>query len=303
MKSLLYNIAHATRSDKWKNTPEPKGERVYLGCFYELESEYCKFRFMPQVGIMKNGELTHCKNIIEQEEQQPVVIAGIAAYYIHFLDLDWDKVCENYYNNCFSNFKNYAHGRIEYDDAELNGTLEVEFLKVHIQHELKCRETTKALFDYIFEDDIKRIENRQERYLKFIDGKLKQFADDHEQPDIKPTNFDGKTYEYNREAMNAAFDFLVENKVLNGEKITLADFLKAVETADFSALRKADGTLKTYLDYSLSILKIFVTQMADWYQAAAASIGKKPKNLTQNKTQNIDDFRKDLNRILKKFVQ
>lgn len=118
--------------------------------------------------------------------------------------------------------------------------------------------------------------------------------------DNKTVESDKKSYEYKEKAMDAAFDFLKEKEVLN---VTKATFLKAVETADFSALRKADGTMKTYLDYSLSILKFFVEQSDVWYRAAAASIGKVPSDCTKHTNDNLQEFGNGLKTSIKKVLR
>lgn len=166
-------------------------------------------------------------------------------------------------------------------------------------------EPSEADFDREPEKNILRAENRSAYDFRDLVMDLRNWISEyekqiHETKEARQTN--DEVYKYKDKAMDAAFDFFVKSDVLNAKNVTKADFLKAVESADFKKVREDAKTKKTYLDYSLSILKIFVEQSDDWYRAAAASIGKKPKNLTQNKTQNIDEFGEELNKILKKFV-
>lgn len=164
-ESLLDKIAHSSNfsciTDKWKNGEA--GEIIdiandgnYRFVDYVIEDDDIKKRY-----ISKEEEIQNC----------PVIATGIVGYWLHNRNKFAIKsLFESYYSLKMSQYEK-EH---ENDNDAWNRDLKKEFaLRYHIPTEKKAIHSSKAIFDFLPEEDIQKIENITKNYLQFIRFKRK----------------------------------------------------------------------------------------------------------------------------------
>ncbi len=163
-KSLLDKISHDSQNsyitDKWMN--QKTGEIIDIigdGCYrfidYIIEGDVIRKRYISQ----------------EEELNCPIIATGVVGYWLHSRDKFSIKVLfESYYSLKMSQYEK-EH---ENDDDAWNRDLKKEFaLRYHIPTEKKAIHSSEAIFEFLTEEDVKKVRNITKNYLQFIRFKRK----------------------------------------------------------------------------------------------------------------------------------
>lgn len=158
-KSLLDKISHDSQNsyitDKWMNRK--------TGVIIDIIGDGC-YRFIDYI---IEGDVIRKRYISQKEELNcPIIATGIVGYWLHCRDNFAIKILfENYYSLKMSQYEK-EH---ENDDDAWNRDLKKEFaLRYHIPAEKKAIHSSEAIFEFLTEEDVKKIRNITKNYLQFI---------------------------------------------------------------------------------------------------------------------------------------
>lgn len=107
----------------------------------------------------------------EDEMACPVVATGFVAYWLHNRNQRVKDIFEGYFTQQLQAYER-AH---EYDDDAWKRDLKREFVeRKHLSAEHKAIRTSEAIFPYLTEDDVNRIQSITDNYLRFARKKRKE---------------------------------------------------------------------------------------------------------------------------------
>lgn len=165
-ESLLERISvsnsQAIITDRWKNGK--------VGKIVDI-SRNGNYRFVDCLTDI-NGRPMICHRSIEEELLCPVIATGIIGYWLHNKDSQGiKKIFDGYFTLKRAQYEKLHEG----DDDAWERDLNKEFiLREHIPSEKDAIKTSEFIFEYLTEEDNKRIKRVAENYLKYARAKRKE---------------------------------------------------------------------------------------------------------------------------------
>lgn len=140
---LIQYISNKTITNKWVNGSE--------GYFHDFDKDG-SYRFLE-------GDYT------EGDRNLPILATGYAGYLIKHWGCDIQKINENYLNMRLEQYENLNKNE---PDADLRN-LENEFYTKYKDWEKGLVKQSKAIFEFITDDEIKKINGYIDRYFRYVD--------------------------------------------------------------------------------------------------------------------------------------
>lgn len=150
-----------TLTDKWANG--------LFGEIVDIKGDG-NYRFVDY-GMDADGKPYKVYLTEEDEMACPVVATGFVAYWLHNRNQRVKKIFEGYFTQQLQAYER-AH---EYDDDAWKRDLKREFVeRKHLSAEHKAIRTSEAIFPYLTENDVNRIQSITGNYLRFARKKRKE---------------------------------------------------------------------------------------------------------------------------------
>lgn len=162
LERISVSYSQAIITDRWKNDK--------VGKIVDILGDD-NYRFVDYL-IDINGVLMKHHLSIEEELLCPVIATGIIGYWLHNKDSQGIKnLFDGYFTLKCAQYEKLHEG----DDDAWERDLNKEFiLREHIPSEKDAIKTSEFIFEYLTEEDNKRIKRVAENYLKYARAKRKE---------------------------------------------------------------------------------------------------------------------------------
>ena len=222
---------------------------------------------------------------MKQPIETEVVACGLVAYYLHFPNMDFKLLFENYYS---THWRMFMDDKKQDQQANFDFLMEeedeqkAEFHNLHIIQEKRNAEISKALFPYLeASTDTTFLNKLVQEYLKWLGEK------------VKPTDNETSFVPLSDDLSNYLHG--MKNSMLNEEIIEQMDFnefVNAIYSADFRNMYNTAKATRNKKRLFLLISRIKTWFPPEWEQQAAMSMDIEVKTMRKFSIEEIKSAHK-----------
>jgi hypothetical protein len=152
--TLISSIHSETISNGWVNGA--------AGQFRDFDNN-CLYRFCATDNNLYAYLLS-----IQEQKKSPVLATGFIGYLVKHWGEDIQLTIENYYNYRLNEYVKVHKNDIDSDIRDLTA----EFMSIHLKTEDPYFSQSKAVYEYLTDEDVALIEGYVSRYKRYVDGQL-----------------------------------------------------------------------------------------------------------------------------------